>query len=326
LAASSTDGDRDWSGTFGAIPGQRGVRFSLLAGFLLPVLFAAGCGSGGPGTADGTDRPSVTVPQLDPAQLLEGSGTVLEDANGPQLCLGGVAESYPPQCSGIPLVGWDWRVVEGEDFASGTTWGDFHVVGTYDGQVFTVTDAAPFDRSTIDVGGRDFTTPCPEPEGGWVADDPARAGDEAFSAGAALAQALPGYVALWVDYVGDHTPEELDQLAVEGKPVLQIMNVVVTEDVAGAEVAIREAWGGPLCVTQREGHTESELMAIRQEAERFIAEELGLEHTWSSEGAVGFAAEVGVVVDPGGAGQTALDERYGPGMVKLFPALTPVAE
>jgi hypothetical protein len=37
------------------------------------------------------------------------------------------------------------------------------------------------------------------------------------------------------------------------------------------------------------------------------------------------AAEVGVVVDPGGAGQTALDERYGPRMVKLFPALTPVA-
>jgi hypothetical protein len=300
------------------------VRFLLVAG-LLPVLVAAACGSGEP-RADGTDRPSVTVPQLDPAQLLEGSGTVLEDANGPQLCLGAVAESYPPQCSGIPLVAWDWRAVEGEDSASGTTWGEFHVVGTYDGQVFTVTNAGPVDRSTVDVGDRDFTTPCPEPEGGWVADDPGRAGDEAFGAGAALAQALPGYVALWVDYVGDHTPEELEQLAVEGKPVLQIMNVVVTEDVAGAEAAIREAWGGPLCVTQREGHTARELAEIRRGAERFIQDELGLRFTWSSEGAVGFAAEVGVVVDPGGAGQAALDERYGPGMVKLFPALTPVAE
>lgn len=309
-----------------AIPGHKGVRFLLLAGFLLPVLVAAGCGSAEPGAANGDDSPPVTIPQLDPGQLLEGSGTVLEDANGPQLCLGGVAESYPPQCSGIPLVGWDWNAVDDEDSASGTTWGDFHVVGTYDGEVFTVTDAGPVDRATVAVGGdRDFTTPCPEPEGGWVADDPGRAGDEAFGAGAALAQALPGYVTLWVDYVGDHTPEELDQLAMEGKPVLKIMNVVVTEDVAGAEAAIREAWGGPLCVTQREGHTESELMAIRQQAERFITEELGLEQTWSSEGAVGLAAEVGVVVDPGGAGQTALDERYGPGMVKLFPALTPVA-
>ena len=35
---------------------------------------------------------------------------------------------------------------------------------------------------------------------------------------------------------------------------------------------------------------------------------------------------MGVVVDPGGAGQAALDERYGPGMVTLYPALTPVAE
>ena len=32
------------------------------------------------------------------------------------------------------------------------------------------------------------------------------------------------------------------------------------------------------------------------------------------------------MIDPGGAGQAALDERYGPGMVKLYPALTPVPE
>jgi hypothetical protein len=102
------------------------------------------------------------------------------------------------------------------------------------------------------------------------------------------------------------------------------MDVVVTDDVAGAEAAIREAWGGPLCVTQREGHTEDELAAIRQKAERFIAEELGLETTWSMEGDVGLAAVVAVVVDPGAAGQAALDARYGQGMVTLSPALSPV--
>ena len=47
---------------------------------------------------------------------------------------------------------------------------------------------------------------------------------------------------------------------------------------------------------------------------------------WSSEGLFGKAAEVGVVIDPAGAGQAALDERYGPGMVKLHPALMPVQE
>jgi hypothetical protein len=99
---------------------------------------------------------------------------------------------------------------------------------------------------------------------------------------------------------------------------------VVTDDAAGAETAIREAWGGPLCVTEREGHTEQELAAIRAEAERVIEGELGLEMLWSSKGGVGLAAEVGVVVDPDGAGQAALDRRYGPGVVRLFPALRPV--
>ena len=30
------------------------------------------------------------------------------------------------------------------------------------------------------------------------------------------------------------------------------------------------------------------------------------------------------MIDVDGAGQAALDERYGPGMVKLFPGLRPV--
>ena len=48
--------------------------------------------------------------------------------------------------------------------------------------------------------------------------------------------------------------------------------------------------------------------------------------TWSQEGDVGLAAEVGVVIDVDGAGQRAVDERFGPGMVKLFPGLRPVSE
>ena len=296
----------------------------LLAGGLLLALVAAGCGSGDPGSAGGdSEPPPVMNLAVDPAQLLEGSGTVLDDGSGPQLCLGAVAESLPPQCSGIPLAGWDWGAVEGEESAAGTTWGDFQVVGTYDGEVFTVTDAGPYDAATVaDGGDRDFVTLCPVPAGGWGADDPGRASDEAFGAGATIAQDL--HVTLWVDYAEDLPPEELEERAMAGDPVLQIMNVVVTDDVEGALAAIREAWRGPLCVTQREGRTEAELMAIREEAERFIGEKLGLETTWSQGGDVGLAAEVGVVVDPGGAGQAALDERYGAGMVKLLPSLLPV--
>ena len=113
-------------------------------------------------------------------------------------------------------------------------------------------------------------------------------------------------------------------MMVDGEPVAKIMNVVVTGDVAETEAAIRKVWRGPLCVVQHEGKTQKELAAIRAEAERFIQEELGLEMIGSQEGDVGLAAEVGVVIDVGGAAQAALDERYGPGMVKLFPALRPV--
>jgi hypothetical protein len=294
----------------------------LLVAALLPAL-ALGCGAG----ENGAEQPPDTMPDVDSAQLLEGNEMVLDDGSGPKLCVGGVADSLPPQCSGVPLAGWDWDTVEGEESASGATWGDYHVVGIYDGGTFTVTEAGPLDPDAFaDDGGDDFKTSCPEPAGGWDAEPLERAGDDAFGEGAVIAQRLPGYVALWVDYAEDLPPEELDDRLMAGDPVLQIMNVVVTEDADGAEAAIREAWGGPLCVTERPGYTEGELQAIRQKAERFIAEELGLEWTWSQEGDVGLAAEVGVIVDPGGAGQDALDARYGKDMVKLFPALRPVEE
>ncbi len=307
------------------------MRTSLLATALLPALLLAGCGAEpaavGVSTSAADEPSSTTLPAPDPARLYEAGGTVLDDTDGPKLCLGGIADSLPPQCAGLPLVDWDWEAVEGEETATGTTWGDYHLVGTFDGDVFTVTESGPYDVEAEGFGSDpDFTTPCPEPEGSWVAVDPSRVSEEAFDAGAFVAQARRDYVALWVDYVGDDTPEELAQRLMEGESILQIMNVVVTEDAVGAETAIREAWGGPLCVTQQEGHTEKELVAIREEAERFIQEELGLRFTWSSDGDLGRAAEVGVVVDPGGAGQAALDERYGPGLVRLFPALRPVEE
>ena len=300
------------------------MRTLLLGGVILGVL-AAACGAGDPDVA--AEPSSATVPKLDPEQLYEANTTVLGDADGPKLCMGGVEDSLPPQCGGLPLVGWDWEAVEGEESAGGTTWGDYRVVGTFDGETFTVKEVGPYDGHAADrAGERDFSTPCPEPEGGWVALDPSRAADSDFAAGASMAQARADYVALWVDYAGDFTDGELAQRLNEGKPVLQIMNVVVAEDAAGAEAAIREVWGGPLCVTERQGPTAEQLAEIREEATGFIQDELGLRYLWSASGPVGLAAEMGVVVDPGGAGQAAVDERFGPGLVRVVPELTPVAE
>jgi hypothetical protein len=72
-----------------------------------------------------------------------GQGTVLQiEDQAPQLCLGAVAESYPPQCGGPEVVGWDWDAVDLEESASDVTWGTYAVVGTWDGTRFTVTQPA----------------------------------------------------------------------------------------------------------------------------------------------------------------------------------------
>lgn len=66
-------------------------------------------------------------------------GTVMETDGETELCLGPVAESYPPQCSGIPLRDWSWDAVEGSETSDGTTWGAYAVQGTFDGDAFTAT-------------------------------------------------------------------------------------------------------------------------------------------------------------------------------------------
>src|SRR5918992_3080299 len=133
-------------------------------GLLLVVSIASACANAEPrGPRAGATR-------------YEANATVLDDGDGPELCLGAVADSLPPQCGGMPIRGWRWEDVDGEDTVGGTTWGEYHVVGSYDGSSFTVEDAGPM----VAVGpeeGDPFHTPCPEPSGGWTDVDPSATGD-----------------------------------------------------------------------------------------------------------------------------------------------------
>jgi hypothetical protein len=71
-----------------------------------------------------------------------GQGTVIQTGDAPpELCLGAVALSYPPQCSGPELIGWDWAANEGSETASNVTWGTYAVVGSWDGNALTVDSA-----------------------------------------------------------------------------------------------------------------------------------------------------------------------------------------
>lgn len=115
--------------------------------FVVPVLASAlllaGCATG-PGGQPQNTTPSF--PDLDaiaaPGEV-QGQGTVIQvgDAS-PQLCLGAIAESYPPQCSGPAIDGWDWDSVEGTfESSADVTWGAYVVTGTWDGTRFGATSA-----------------------------------------------------------------------------------------------------------------------------------------------------------------------------------------
>ena len=111
--------------------------------------------------------PGPGAPHPSPPVDVVGQGTVLQvDDAAPQFCLGGVAESYPPQCSGAELVGWDWDTVDGEDSASGVTWGTYAVWGAWDGLRLTVTssvmlalyDPMPFVDPLLDPANAGLST------------------------------------------------------------------------------------------------------------------------------------------------------------------------
>jgi hypothetical protein len=105
-----------------------------------------------------TDDSTGAGPALPTGEVL-GQGTVLDDGDGIELCLGPIMESYPPQCGGIPVIGWDWATVDGSETEGDVTWGAYAVTGTYDGVSFTVTQP-PIMLALYDP------MPLPDPTGG----------------------------------------------------------------------------------------------------------------------------------------------------------------
>jgi hypothetical protein len=290
------------------------MRKVVPVGLATLVLLLAACGaqerrSGGAGTST-ADSPPLTEP--DPAPLYEANAMVLEAGDrGPMLCLGAVLESLPPQCGDVPIAGWDWRSVKGEETAGDTTWGSYDLVGRYDGQIFTVTTAGPF-RDESFAEDPDFTSPCEEPAGGWTGLD--HATQEGAHAVGAYARSQPDYATFWVT--------QLEPAKAEFGPV--VANAVFTGDRERHEAEIRRFWDGPLCVVVRDGPTARELAHVRKEAEASLPE-LGLQMLWSSGPDVEPVIEIGVVADVGGKGQAAFDARFGPDVVRVIPALRPVS-
>jgi hypothetical protein len=98
----------------------------------------------------------------EPGDRYTTTATVIEaPGHGPQLCTS-VMESNPPQCGGgIEVVGWDWTGLDGSETAEDTTWGEYVVIGTYDGERFTITEPPTPYVAPEPTEPPPATTPCP---------------------------------------------------------------------------------------------------------------------------------------------------------------------
>ena len=115
---------------------------------LLGAPFLAACGDEGDTTAtDPGSTPGSAMPTEIPAApgMVHTNGLVtVMDTGDPELCLGAVAESWPPQCGGPPIDGWDWADHHGVfERQQQVRWGQFAVTGTWDGTRFGYHDAIP---------------------------------------------------------------------------------------------------------------------------------------------------------------------------------------
>lgn len=279
-------------------------------GIVLALVLIGGCNSGGGSTSvatDGSDRRDST--------RYEANTTVLESPkHGPQLCFGGVMESLPPQCSGPDIVGWDWSKVDGEESANGTTWGDYRVVGTWDGERLTLTEPPSPVKAAQGPDGIELATPCPEPEGGWRVVDERKATQEAQSAALSYASAQPEAGGAWID-------QGRNERVSEGisDPAKTVVNARFTSNLERHEREMRKLWGGALCVIKAE-RPQAELERVQDEIVK-DAEEIRLLSA-SVSVARGVVRIYVVIADP--ALQARFDERYGEGVVELRGALQPV--
>ncbi|QYJ03999.1 hypothetical protein KUV85_17005 [Nocardioides panacisoli] len=120
------------------------MRFVLIA----LLLGTTACGSGGSGRSgvDPAEPANVMpsgIPAADGPVRTRGLATVIDEGEGPELCLGAVAASHPPRCGGPAIVDWDWSEHTVHQQSRGVRWGSFAVTGTFDGESVTVTDAVP---------------------------------------------------------------------------------------------------------------------------------------------------------------------------------------
>jgi hypothetical protein len=213
---------------------------------LVAALGIAGCGSHRPENASAA-RERARQPAPDGEPIYEANLTVQQDGDhGPEACVVSTL-MMPPSCGGLPIVGWDWDGVDGEQTFGPATWGNYHLTGRYDDGVFTLTE--PAGPPQLDAVGTDVAIPpaCDNPE---VVDP-----TQGIVEWGTVDVSGPDLVATWVN---DRPP------GVTHGPFTA--NVVVLPAAGQAmHDRIRQTYGGGLCVVERQAHTLDELHRVHNE-------------------------------------------------------------
>jgi hypothetical protein len=305
---------------------------AVLLAIGLPLLLLRG---GGPsGTTAGPAATTTTSTSVFEAWgEYAFNGYVLDKQGvGPELC-SYLELSLPPQCRGVPVEGLDWADIRWAESAGGTTWAEAKLVGTFDGETFTLT-RTPEPAEQPAPADETFTTPCPEPAGGWVVTDPALVTEAAFGRAQRYAEGQADFAGLWLARLGGSGTAGAtgDYPGNEGAAVDYsgyVLNVSFTGDLVDHEAALGALYGGPLCVSQA-STTEAELSDLQQQVSVALtspeAKAFGIYTGAGSATAVDVVrhlvvADVFLATD---AGQAWVTQRWGPGVVELHSQLVPV--
>jgi hypothetical protein len=249
-------------------------------------------------------------------QPYEVTATVLQSPqHGPQLCFA-VAESLPPQCGGADVTPFDWATVDGEQSLNGTTWGAFHLVGTYDGTAFHPTERPGPPRQPSPV-----TNTYPSPCGSPPPADRARTTPADWAAVQSWAQAQPDFAGLWLTWPNGVPSEDA---ATDPQAASTTVVFAFTAPPEQRRPDVVAHWGGSICVL-RLAHAyrtlrqaQDDLTAHRAEAKAAGIDVLSV----NVDTRANVLAVEAMVATP--AGQGWLDERYGAGRTALSGALRPV--
>ncbi|GAA1896305.1 hypothetical protein [Asanoa iriomotensis] len=275
-------------------------RLLLVVAVLGGTSLAACDAADGPSpTPSPTPTPAV---QATPSPRYAATRVVLEDAtHGPQLCAT-TEKSDPPRCDGLDIVGWSWDDVP-HDTVSGVRFGTFAVVGTFDGERFTLTKPPERPQISMPSGGVATISPCPPSYVRWRVVNRAKASHADLRKARAMIDSSPEAAGAWVE----------STLDTRGRRIL-ILNVRFTGDLPAHQKRLRTVWGGALCVAPAT-RTTAELNSIRSTVRQALP---GVTDAYIDVMGNRVVAQVWAATD---AVRRAADARYGPGAVEFSPFL-----